>query len=166
MTRLESGVDVNVPVTKAYNQWTQFEDFPRFMKHVESVSQLDDKHLHWRVKLGGQVREFDAEIVEQIPDKRIAWRSLDGARHGGVVTFHRLDAHKCRVMLQLEYEPQGLLENAATLVGVPQLDIEKDMARFVEFIEKRGDATGAWRGKIANKDDAAKIDGALGQESP
>jgi len=153
MTRLESGVDVNVPVNTAYNQWTQFEEFPRFMKHVDSVHQVDDKHLRWQVKLGGKAREFETEIVEQTPDKRIAWRSTGGARHSGVVTFHRLSDSKCRVMLQLEYDPEGFVEKVGTFVGVPEWDIEKDMARFVEFIEKRQVPTGAWRGKIPSKDE-------------
>lgn len=158
--KLESGIDINVPVMTAYNQWTQFEAFPRFMRHVESVRQLDDSHLHWRVNLGGKVREFDAEIVEQIPDKRIAWRSIAGARHKGVVTFHRIADRKCRVMLQLEFQPESLLERLGTLVGVPGVDIEKDMARFVEFVEKREVPTGAWRGLILNQDDADQTRGA------
>ena len=151
--KIENGVDVKVPVTTAYNQWTQFEEFPRFMRHVESVRQIDDKRLHWRVRLGGKVREFNAEIVEQIPDKRIAWKSTDGARHSGVVTFHRLDATRCRVMLQMEYDPDGVIEKVGTFAGVPGMEIEKDMARFVEFVEKRQTETGAWRGTIQNKDD-------------
>ncbi len=154
--KLEHGVDVNVPVTVAYNQWTQFEEFPRFMRHVESVLQLDANHLRWHVNLGGKVRVFDAEIVEQIPDKRIAWRSTADAHHSGVVTFHRLTDRKCRVMLQLDYEPEGLLEKLGTLVGVPEWNIAEDMTRFAEFVEKRQVATGAWRGQILNKDDAAE----------
>ncbi len=149
--KIEYGVEVNVPVRTAYNQWTQFEDFPWFMKHVESVRQLDEKSLYWRVNLGGNVREFTAEIVEQIPDKRIAWQSKTGPRHGGVVTFHRLADARCRVMLQLEYEPEGLIEKVGTLVGLADLDIEKDMARFVEFIEKRRTETGGWRGRIPSQ---------------
>ena len=162
MSSLENGVDVNVPVRTAYNQWTQFEDFPKFMKHVEHVRQIDDKRLHWRVNLGGKVREFDAEIVEQTPDKRIAWHSTDGARNSGVVTFHRLADSKCRVMLQLHYDPQGFVEKVGTFVGIPDSDIEKDMARFVEFIEKRQVETGAWRGEIHSRDDAGSRN--LGQE--
>ncbi|MFT4839720.1 MAG: putative membrane protein [Planctomycetota bacterium] len=153
---LKSGVDINVPVATAYNQWTQFEEFPRFMRHVESVRQLDATHLLWRVNLGGSVREFTAEIVEQIPDQRIAWKSTNGPHNSGVVTFHRLSANKCRVMLQLEFEPDGLIEKVGTFVGVPGLDIEKDLARFVEFVEKRGGATGAWRGQVPNKDSVAR----------
>lgn len=153
-SKIENSVDVRVPVSTAYNQWTQFEEFPRFMRHVESVRQIDDRRLHWRVRLGGSVREFNAEIVEQIPDKRIAWRSTDGAQHRGVVTFHRLDTARCRVMLQMEFESTGLLEKVGTIAGVTELEIEKDMSRFVEFVEKRQTETGAWRGTIQNKDDA------------
>lgn len=149
--KIESSVDANVPVTTAYNQWTQFEDFPRFMKHVENVRQLDDRRLHWSVNLGGRVREFDAEIVEQVPDQRIAWRTTAGARHAGVVTFHRLGDSKCRVMLEIEYDPEGFLEKVGSVVGVPVIDAEKDMKRFAEFIEQRGAATGAWRGTIPNR---------------
>lgn len=156
MTKLESSIDVPVPVATAYNQWTQFEEFPRFMAHVESIRQLDDRRLHWRVKLGGKVIEFEAEIVEQTPDKRIAWRSVSGARNSGVVTFHRLSDAKCRVMLQLEYEPEGFVENVASLVGIPGWEIEKDMQRFAEFMQERQTASGGWRGTIQNKDDAAK----------
>lgn len=151
--RILSSVDANVPVSTAYNQWTQFEEFPRFMRHVETVRQLDDSHLHWSVNVGGRTREFDAEIVEQIPDKRIAWRATAGARHSGVVTFHRLHDAKCRVLLQIEYDPEGFAENVAAAAGVPEIEAEKDMQRFAEFVEQRGVATGAWRGWIPNKDE-------------
>ena len=151
--KIESSVDVNVPVSTVYNQWTQFEEFPRFMKHVESVQQLDDVRLHWKVNLGGKVREFDAEIVEQVPDKRIAWRSVAGARHAGVVTFHRLADKKCRVMLQIEFDPEGFVEKVGSVVGVPEIDAEKDLKRFAEFIEHRGVETGAWRGNVPNRDE-------------
>jgi uncharacterized membrane protein len=159
--RIESGVDVEAPVNTVYNQWTQFEDFPHFMKHVKSIRQLTDKHLHWIVELGGKEREFDVEIVEQIPDKRIAWRSTGGLRHSGVVTFHRLADHKTRVMVQLEYDPQGLVEHVGTFFGVPKADLEKDLERFAEFLEKRGAETGAWRGRIPGKGEAASGDTAV-----
>lgn len=151
--RIESGVDVDVPVSTVYNQWTQFEDFPKFMKHVKSVRQQGDKHLHWTVELGGKTREFDAEIDEQIPDKRIAWHATGGLRHAGVVTFHRISDSRSRVMVQLEYEPQGVVENVGSFFGVPKADLDADLERFVEFIEKRGRETGAWRGAIPGKDD-------------
>ncbi len=153
-TSVKASVDVGVPVRTAYDQWTQFEDFPRFMHHVERVHQVDDRHLHWVARLGGQRVEWDAEISEQIPDKRIAWHSVGGARHAGVVTFHRLSDDRCRVMLQLEFEPEGVIEKAGTALGLSQKEIEMDLRRFAEFVEKRGRATGAWRGEIASPDDA------------
>jgi hypothetical protein len=130
--KISSSVDVAVPVNTAYNQWTQFEEYPRFMKHVKSVRQVSDKSLHWTVTLGGAEREFDTEIVEQIPDQRIAWRSVQGLRH------HVL----------LEYDPEGVIENVGSFFGVPKADLDADLARFIEFIEKRGVATDGWRGTI------------------
>ena len=112
MANVESSIDVNVPVTTAYNQWTQFEQFPQFMSDVESVNQLDDTHLHWRVKIAGVEREFDAEITEQLPDQRIAWRSTSGVGHAGVVTFHQLEGAKTRVMFPLDMSPETLAEIA------------------------------------------------------
>lgn len=143
---IESSVDANVPVSTAYDQWTRFEEFPRFMEHVESVRQLDDKRLRWLVNLGDRVREFDTEIAEQVPDKCIAWRSTRGAPHAAVVTFHRLGDSKCRVMLRIEYERQGLLGSV-----VPVIDAQGDMKRFAELMEQRRAATGFWRFRILNE---------------
>lgn len=150
---IESSVDVRVPTTTAYNQWTQFETFPTFLKHVDSVRQLDDRKLHWRATIGGRSVEWDAEIAEQIPDKRIAWNGTGGAKHAGVVTFHRLDDDTCRVMLQLEYDPHGFVEKVGDFLGIPKREIEDDLKRFAQFVEARGKPTGAWRGEIASKDD-------------
>lgn len=146
--KIESSVDVDVPVTTAYNQWTQFEEYPRFMKHVKSVRQVTDKNLHWIVELGGKEREFDAEITEQIPDQRIGWRSLQGLRHHGLVTFLKLGPSRTRINVTLEYDPEGVVENVGSFFGVPKADLDKDLGRFVEFIEKRRVETGAWRGTI------------------
>lgn len=162
MTTIEHSVDVHVPVRLAYDQWTRFEQYPKFMRHVESIRQLDDRRLHWRVNLGGQVREFEAEIVEQTPDKRIAWRSTGGVQNRGVVTFHRLGDQLCRVMLQLEFAPEGLLETVGTLVGVPRFDIQKDMQRFAAYVEANPAAVGGWRGAIRNKDDERQAQAADG----
>ena len=107
MSLIEKSIEINVPVRAAYNQWTQFEEFPKFMEGVKHVKQLDDKHLHWKAEIGGKEKEWDAEITEQIPDKRIAWRSRDGAQNAGVVTFHRLSDSTSKVMLQMEYDPDG-----------------------------------------------------------
>ncbi|HVP29159.1 MAG TPA: SRPBCC family protein [Myxococcota bacterium] len=155
MGQIEQSVDVAVPVRTAYNQWTQFEEFPKFMEGVESVRQLDDRRLRWRAELGGKAIEWDAEIVDQIPDKRIAWRSTTGARHAGVVTFHRLSDDRTRIMLQIDYEPEGIVEQAGDLLGVVRMRTSGDLDRFKEFIESRGRETGAWRGKVPSSDEAA-----------
>ena len=148
MSRIEKSIDVNVPARTAYNQWTQFEEFPRFMEGVREVRQLDDRHLVWRAEIGGKEKTWEAEITEQIPDARIAWRSRDGAKNGGVVTFHRIDDDTTRVMLQLEYEPEGVMENVGDAVGVTGARVRGDLERFKNFIEQRGRETGAWRGAI------------------
>lgn len=148
MSKTETSIDVNVPISTAYNQWTQFEDFPQFMESVEQVRQLDDTHLHWKAKVGGQVREWDAVVTEQIPDERVAWRSEQGAQHAGVVTFHRLSDSTTRVMLQLETEPEGIVEKVGEAVGATSRATKKDLERFKEFIESRGQETGAWRGSV------------------
>jgi uncharacterized membrane protein len=148
MATIEKSIDVNVPVRVAYNQWTQFEEFPRFMEGVEEVRQLDDKRLHWKATVGGKTKEWDAEITEQRPDERIAWRSRGGANNAGVVTFHRLSDGTTRVMLQLEYDPEGVIENVGDAIGIVSARVKGDLERFKEFIEARGSETGAWRGEI------------------
>ena len=141
-------IDVDVPVTTAYNQWTQFEEFPQFMEGVEQVVQMTDTTTHWRVKLAGVEREFDAEITEQHPDERVAWRAVDGTEHAGVVTFHKLADDKTRVTLQLDTEPEGVVENVGDKLGVPKRRAKGDLERFKAFIESRGSETGAWRGDV------------------
>jgi uncharacterized membrane protein len=148
MATTEKSVDVNVPVRTAYNQWTQFEEFPQFMSDVESVEQLDATHLHWRVKIAGVEREFDAEITEQLPDQRIAWRSTSGVGHAGVVTFHKLEDAKTRVMFQLDMSPETFAEKVGDKVGIVSKAAERDMKNFKEFIEMRGTESGAWRGEV------------------
>jgi uncharacterized membrane protein len=148
MARIEKSIEVNVPLEAAYNQWTQFEEFPRFMDGVREVRQLDDKRLHWRAEIGGKEKEWDAEITEQIPDDRIAWRATRGAPNAGVVTFHRLSPNSTRVMLQVEYEPEGAVETVGDWVGAVSGKIGGDLERFKEFIEARGRETGGWRGKV------------------
>jgi uncharacterized membrane protein len=148
MPTIEQSIDVNVPVRTAYDQWTQFEEFPRFMEGVREVRQLDDKRLAWCAEVGGKEKRWEAEITEQIPDARIAWRSRTGANNAGVVTFHRLDDQKTRVMLQLDYDPEGVVENVGDAVGVVSSRVRGDLARFKDFIEQRGRETGAWRGSI------------------
>ena len=150
MATIEKSIDVNVPVRSVYNQWTQFEEFPRFMEGVESVKQMGDKFLHWEAKIGGKKEEWDAEISEQIPDKRVAWRATSGAENAGVVTFHYIQPEQTRVTLQLDYDPEGLTETIGDKLGFVSRRVEGDLERFKEFIETRGSETGAWRGEIEN----------------
>ena len=148
MSTVEKSIDVDVPVSTVYNQWTQFTSFPNFMGGVERIDQLDDTRTHWVMSIDGVKREFDAEITEQHPDERVAWTSTDGPKHAGVVTFHRLDADKTRVMLQLDYEPEGLVEKVGDKLGIVGRQAEGDLERFKKFIESRGTETGAWRGDV------------------
>jgi len=148
MSTIEQSIDVNVPVSTAYNQWTQFEEFPRFMEGVEAVRQLDQQRLHWRANVGGRVEEWEALITEQHPEERIAWKNTTGATNAGVVTFHRLADAKTRVMLQMEYDPQGVVENLGDMLGVVSRRVANDLERFKAFIEERGHETGAWRGEV------------------
>jgi uncharacterized membrane protein len=150
-SNIEQSIDVNVPVRTAYNQWTQFEEFPRFMDGVEKVTQIDDTHLRWKANVGGKVKEWDAVITEQTPDQRIAWTNTTGARNAGVVTFHRLAESQTRVMLQLEYDPEGVVENVGDMLGVVSSRVSKDLARFKEFIESHQVETGAWRGSVEQR---------------
>jgi uncharacterized membrane protein len=148
MSVIEKSIEINVPVRAAYNQWTQFEEFPKFMEGVKQVKQLDDKHLHWRADIGGKEKEWKAEITEQIPDERIAWTSRGGALNAGVVTFHRLSDSKSKVMLQMEYDPEGFVEHVGDAVGVVTQRVQGDLERFKQYIENRGQETGAWRGTV------------------
>jgi len=145
---MEESIEVNVPVSAAYNQWTQFEDFPKFMKGVLEVNQVDDTHLHWRVKIAGKEEEWDAEITEQIPDKRIAWHSTSGAENSGVVSFHKISDSKTRIMLQIDYTPQDTVEEVGDAMGVIRMRTRGDLKRFKKFIEEQGKETGAWRGTV------------------
>jgi uncharacterized membrane protein len=149
VSTVTESVDVNVPVRNAYNQWTQFEEFPRFMDGVQEVRQLDETHMHWRTKIGGVEREFEAEITEQLPDERVAWKATEGEKQAGVVTFHRLDDDTTRVTVQMDFDPQDLVEKAGAALGVVDRRVRGDLERFKEFIERRGGVeTGAWRGQV------------------
>jgi uncharacterized membrane protein len=149
MAKIEHSIDIDVPVREAYNQWTQFETFPRFMDSVKSVRQLDDTHLHWVTEIAGQKREYDAEITEQIPDQRIAWTAIDGKPNGGLVTFQPLGDTSTKVTLRMEYETEGLLESVGDALGIVKRSVRDDLEGFKRFIESRGQETGAWRGKVA-----------------
>jgi uncharacterized membrane protein len=148
MSTITESVDVQVPVTTAYNQWTQFESFPHFMAGVQEIRQLDDTHTHWVTKMGGVTREFDATITEQHPDERVAWKSDNGPKQAGVVTFHKLDDNRTRVTAQMDIEPEGVMEKAADKVGMIEGRVKDDMERFKQFIEGKGRETGAWRGDV------------------
>ncbi|NNL85238.1 MAG: SRPBCC family protein [Myxococcales bacterium] len=149
VNNIEESIVVEVPVRVAYNQWTQFEQFPRFMQGVRDVQQLDDRHLHWKAEIAGQSREWDAEITEQVPDQRIAWRNTDGPMKGGVVTFHRLSDDSCKVMLQMDYQPDDAVERLGDTLGIVRRRVRGDLERFQDFIEQRGEATGAYREEIS-----------------
>ncbi|MFD8195626.1 SRPBCC family protein [Streptomyces wuyuanensis] len=149
MTTVREAVEVDVPVSTAYNQWTQFEEFPDFMEGVQEVKQLDDRHNHWTTRIGGVHREFDTEIVEQLPDQRITWRTTGGdTRQKGTVSFQRLDDTRTRVELVMDVEPTGAAEKTAAVTGLIDRRVKDDMRRFKDFIESRGDESGAWRGRI------------------
>jgi uncharacterized membrane protein len=149
VSTVTESVDVNVPVRAAYNQWTQFETFPEFMDGVREIRQLDATHTHWKTEIGGVKREFDAEITEQLPDERVAWKSTEGEKQAGVVTFHRLDEASTRVTVEMDYDPQGIVENAGDKLGVVDRRVKGDLKRFKEFIESRsGIESGAWRGEV------------------
>jgi uncharacterized membrane protein len=152
MSQIIESIDVDVPVRVGYDQWTQFEEFPRFMEAVEKVEQLDDTTLRWTAEIAGVKKTWTAKITEQTPDQRIAWNSIEGAKNAGVVTFHRLDDRKTRVTLQLDVEPDGPVETAGDALGFVQRQAKGDLERFKAFIEKQGVATGAWRGEVRQDD--------------
>ncbi|MGY1632686.1 SRPBCC family protein [Geodermatophilus sp. SYSU D01186] len=153
MASVQEAIDVDVPIRVAYDQWTQFETFPQFMGGVERITQLDDRHTHWVTSIDGVKREFDAEITEQRPEERVAWTSTSGeAKHAGVVTFHRLDDTKTRVIIQIDWEPTGIVEKAGAALGFDDRQVKADAKRFKEFIESRGTETGAWRGEVSRPD--------------
>jgi uncharacterized membrane protein len=166
MTTIERSVEVEVPASTAYATWTQFELFPHFMKDVEEVRQKDDRHLHWRANLWGKTEEWDAEITEQIPGKRIAWRSENGAANAGVVTFHRLDDDRARVMLQMSYEPERLTEKVGDALGIFRHRVASDLAVFKSFVERQGEQIEGWRGEVPAKEDAAQRGGASTGSAP
>ena len=148
MSVIIKSIEVNVPVKTAYNQWTQFEEFPKFMEGVEQVKQIDDKRLHWKANIGGKTEEWDAEITEQIPDQRVAWTSKGGAMNAGLVTFSPLGDAKSKLTLEMEYVPNGAVEKTGDALGLITQRIEGDLNRFKDFIESRGRETGAWRGTV------------------
>jgi uncharacterized membrane protein len=153
MHSVEKSLNVNVPLNVAYNQWTQFEDFPKFMEAVKEIRQIDETHLHWRVDMWGMEKEWDAVIDEQIPDRRIAWHSTEGADNAGVVTFHYIDEEVTRVTLQMEYSPDNFVEEMGDALGLVANRVENDLKNFKNFIEWRKSATGEWRGHVELSDE-------------
>ena len=157
MHTVSSDIDIDLPVRTVYNQWTQFEDFPAFMTGVEEVRQLSDDTLSWRVRVAGAEREFTAMITEQVPDERVAWKSLSGPQQAGVVTFHRLGDAQTRVRLQLEWEPQGFVEQAGAVLQLDDAQVASDLREFARLLESNGFETGEWRGKIERPEDSAGL---------
>jgi uncharacterized membrane protein len=147
MAYIEKSCHIERPLRTVYDQWTQFEEFPRFMEGVKEVRQLDDRHLHWRADIGGKEESWDAEIMHQEPDSRIAWRNTSGPYNAGLVTFQP-DEGGTRVTLRIDYEPSGVLEKIGDALGFVSRRVEGDLERFKRFIEERGEPTGAWRGEI------------------
>ena len=145
---LEKSIVVDAPLREVYNQWTQFEEFPRFMEGVVEVRQLDDKRLYWRANIGGAEREWHAEITDQTPDRRIAWKSLTGPEHGGAVLFRPVADGQTEVSLRIKYDPKGFTENVGDALGFVSRRVQGDLERFRDFMDERGRATGGWRGEI------------------
>ena len=148
MSKVEESIELEVPVQTAYNQWTQFEEFPQFMEHVDEVKQLDDEHLHWKVTIAGKTEEFDAQVTEQVPDTRIAWKSTSGRENAGAVDFHPLGDDRSQIVVALDAETEGMMEKAADASGMAARQLRGDLKRFKELIEQRGSETGAWRGSV------------------
>jgi len=166
MSTIEHSEDVKVPVRVAYDQWTQFESFPEFMEGVESVEQLGDTRTQWVADIAGVRREFEAEITEQHPDERVAWRSAERPHHAGVVTFHRVDDGTTKVTLQMEYDPEGFVETAGDWLQLVRMRVIGDLKRFKTFIESRGGETGAWRGEVPGPHQEGSTYGGSGQPVP
>jgi uncharacterized membrane protein len=148
MTKVNESIKVEVPIRTAYDQWTQFESFPQFMEGVEDVRQVNDTLLHWKAMIGDAEREWDAKIVHQEPDRRVSWMAIDGATNAGEVTFRPIDEQATEVSLELDYEPDGLVEKTGAALGTIQRRVKGDLERFKVFIEARGHETGAWRGEV------------------
>lgn len=162
MSRIIEDIEVDVPVSVTYNQWTQFESFSKFMEGVDRVAQLNDTTLEWTATIAGKTKHWRAEIVEQRPDELISWRSIDGTQNDGVVRFEPLGPSRTRIVLQLDIEPEGFVEKAGDALGVVERRVRGDLERFRDFIEARGQATGAWRGQVH---DSVEDDGSTGRSA-
>ncbi len=154
MATIEESIEVRRPLRAVYDQWTQFEEFPKFMEGVAEVRQLDDRHLHWVAEFGGQRHEWDAEVTEQKPDERVAWKNTDGKDNAGVVTFHRIDEDKTRVMVQMDFVPEGIVEKLGSLMGAADRRVRGDLERFRELVETSAGQPDGWREEIKRPDEA------------
>jgi len=164
MATIGKSIEVDVPLTTVYNQWTQFEEFPAFMEGVQEVKQMGDERLYWRAEIAGVEKGWYAKIAEQVPDQLVAWYSEGGAANGGEVAFQAIDDSKTLVTLTLTYEPDDIVEAVGDKLGFVSRRVEGDLNRFKEFIELRGEETGAWRGKIEESQrDRVVPRGRLGQ---
>jgi uncharacterized membrane protein len=148
MEAIKESIDLSVPVSTAYNQWTQFEQFPKFMEGVESVTQIDDTHVRWAANVGGAHREWEAEIVEQVPDRKIAWRATSGNGPNGIVTFEQLGPDATLITVEMSYEPDGMMEQLGSKVGIDSRQVAGDLKHFKQLVETMGAETGAWRGEV------------------
>jgi uncharacterized membrane protein len=144
----QDSIEVDVPISTAYNQWTQFEEFPRFMQDVEEVRQIDDTHLHWRARIAGKPVEWDSEITTQIPDRRISWRSTSGPPNSGAVSFDRVSENRTRITLRMSYRAPGVAEKIGDALGAVRMELSGNLHRFADFIQSRQHETGAWRGTV------------------
>jgi len=151
VSRISDTIDLDVPVSVAYDQWTQFETFPQFMEGVERVVQLDERTLDWTATIAGRTKHWRAEIIEQVPDRVISWRSTEGARNDGTVRFQPVDVERSRLTVELEVEPDGAIEATGDALGLVGRRVRGDLERFKAFIESRGVATGAWRGEVEDR---------------
>ncbi len=154
MSTIEQSVEVEAPLSAVYNQWTLFEEFPKFMEGVEEIKQQDDTHMHWVAEIGGSRHEWDAEITEQKPDERVAWRNTDGKDNAGVVTFHKLADDKTRVMVQMDWVPEGIKEKLGDALGAPDRRVKGDLQRFKDLVESSDSSREGWRGEVKRPDEA------------
>ena len=152
MATVQESINVNVPLSQAYNQWTQFEDFPHFMSGVDSVRQLDDTTVHFKTSIAGVKREYDARITVQQPDQRVTWESLDEPRNAGTVWFEALNPTETRVSVELAWEPDSAVEKVGAAVGLDSHQVASDLKRFKKFIEEREVETGAWRERVSDSE--------------
>ncbi len=153
MTVIEESIEVQGPLSTVYNRWTKFEDFPQFMDGITEIRQLDDTHMHWVAEFGGQHHEWDAEVTEQKPDERVAWKNTDGTANAGVVTFHRIDPDTTRVMVQMDFVPEGIIEKLGAAIGSADRRVRGDLERFKDLVETGGGETGGWRGEVKRVDE-------------